>query len=132
MNGNDIYTDSFDSTDPSKSTGGLYDYAKRQTKGNVATNSTLSNSLTIGNADIYGEVATGAGGTVKMGKNGSVGPTLVEGDRATTVEDGEDKGEPHRSLGRSNRHDKNGERMPSFIAHGSRKGEERQVGRVQH
>ncbi|NQU11047.1 hypothetical protein HQ590_09675 [bacterium] len=92
LNGNNIYVDSFDSTDSNKSTGGLYDYAKRQTKGNVATNSELADSLNMGNADIYGMVATGAGGSVAMGPQGSLGPTLVSGDRATTVAEGEAEG----------------------------------------
>ncbi len=85
LNGNNMYADSFDSTDPAKSTGGQYDATKKQPNGNVATNSELINSLNIGNADIYGYAYTGPSGTVTMGPNGSVGPTFVSGDRATTV-----------------------------------------------
>ncbi|NQU11048.1 hypothetical protein HQ590_09680 [bacterium] len=92
LKGNNIYIDSFDSTDPTKSTGGLYDYGKRQVNGNVATNSELENSLSIGNADVYGNVATGPNGSVAIGAQGSIGPTLVEVDRATTAEDGEAEG----------------------------------------
>ena len=56
MNGNSVYTDSYDSTDPSKSTGGLYDAAKRQANGDVASNEAVTNTvdISIGNADIYG------------------------------------------------------------------------------
>jgi hypothetical protein len=85
LNGNNAYTDSFDSGDPAKSTGGVYDAAKRQPHGDVATDSTLTDSIGIGNADIYGTAATGPSGTVTMGPNGSVGPTFTSGERATTV-----------------------------------------------
>jgi len=92
MNGNNISVDSFDSTDPAKSNSGLYDAAKRQPNGNVGTNSGLDNSVDVGNADIYGQVATGPGGSVAIGANGSIGPTFVEGDRATTEAQGEANG----------------------------------------
>ncbi len=82
LNGNNAYTDSFDSTDPSKSTGGQYDVTKRQANGNIGTLSTLTNSVGVGNADIYGTVATGPGGGVSIGANGSVGPSFIT--RATT------------------------------------------------
>jgi hypothetical protein len=92
LNGNNIYTDSFDSTDPTKSTAGQYDSIKKQSNGDVASNDVLINSVNIGNAEVYGRVSTGRGGTVAMGPNGSVGPTFVQSDRATTVIDGENKG----------------------------------------
>lgn len=73
LNGNNIATDSFDSSDPAYSTGGLYDPAKNKDGGDVATNSGLSNSLAAGNANIMGEVSTGFGGTVGIGASGVVG-----------------------------------------------------------
>ena len=73
MNGNNIATDSFDSSNPSYSTNGQYDPAKRKDKGDVATNSGLVNSLNVGNADILGHVSTGPGGSVAVGANGLVG-----------------------------------------------------------
>lgn len=73
LNGNNIETDSFDSTDPAASTYGLYDSAKRKDNGDVATNLSLTNSLSVGNAKIYGRVSTGPRGTVAIGPNGSVG-----------------------------------------------------------
>lgn len=87
MNGNNVTTDSYDSTDPSKSTNGLYDFAKRQPNGDIASNDTVTNTVDVllGNADIYGQVMVSPSGSVTMGPNGSIGPTLVEGDRATTV-----------------------------------------------
>lgn len=73
LNGNNIATDSFDSTDPNYSTNGMYDPAKTKDNGDVATNSGLVNSLNIGNADIYGHVATGPGGSISVGPNGAAG-----------------------------------------------------------
>ncbi len=71
--GNNIKTDSFDSSDPAYSTGGRYDPAKNKDSGDVATNSAMIDSLNVWNADIYGHVSTGPGGTVKIGPNGAVG-----------------------------------------------------------
>ncbi len=73
LKGNNITADSFDSKDPTRSTGGRYDLAKRGDKGDVATNSSLTNSFSVGNADIWGHVATGPGGAVSIGPGGSVG-----------------------------------------------------------
>jgi hypothetical protein len=73
LSGNNIATDSFDSADPAYSTGGKYDSAKSKDAGDVATNSGLVNSFALGNADISGHVATGPGGTIDVGSNGSVG-----------------------------------------------------------
>lgn len=73
LRGNNIRTDSFDSTDSTKSTGGRYDASKSRDKGDVATNSGLINSLSVGNAEIYGHASTGPGGSVSVGSNGGVG-----------------------------------------------------------
>src|SRR6266536_2236072 len=65
LNGNNIATDSFDSTDPKKSgTGGKYDASKSADKGDVATNLGIVDSINVGNADIRGHVSTGPGGNV--------------------------------------------------------------------
>src|SRR5438552_6057192 len=53
-----IVIDSYDSRSPDKSTNGLYDVAKRQQHGNIATDGNLINA---GNAQIYGDVATNSG-----------------------------------------------------------------------
>ena len=74
LNGNNVETDSFDSKDSTASTGGFYDPSKRKSNGDVATNSSLSNKLSIGNANIIGKVSTGPGGTISIGSNGVVGP----------------------------------------------------------
>ncbi|HJT80312.1 MAG TPA: hypothetical protein VJ719_03865 [Chthoniobacterales bacterium] len=58
MTNQNIVVDSYDSSDPTKSTNGLYDVAKRQENGDVATNGDL---IEAGNAHIYGDVATNSG-----------------------------------------------------------------------
>jgi hypothetical protein len=58
MTNQNIVVDSYDSSDPNKSTNGLYDVAKRQENGDVATNGNL---IEAGNAHIYGDVATNSG-----------------------------------------------------------------------
>ena len=73
LSGNNIKTDSFDSGDPNHSTDGQYDSSKAKDNGDVATNSSLVDSLGVWNAEIYGQVSAGPGGSVKLGKNGSVG-----------------------------------------------------------
>lgn len=73
MSGNNVKTDSFDSVDPRFSTDGQYDAAKAKDNGDVATNSGLVDSLDVGNANIWGHVATGPGGSVSIGANGAVG-----------------------------------------------------------
>jgi hypothetical protein len=73
LSGNNIKTDSFDSTDPAYSTNGRYDETKNKANGDIATNSSLIDSLNVWNADIYGHASTGPGGTVSVGPNGSIG-----------------------------------------------------------
>jgi hypothetical protein len=73
LNGNNITTDSFDSSTNSASTGGKYDPAKAKDNGSVITTSTLVDSLNMGNAKIKGLAKTGPNGTIKIGPNGSVG-----------------------------------------------------------
>ena len=58
MNSWRIDVDSYDSTDPAKSTNAAYDVAKRQQNGDVATNGQI---VDAGNAYIYGDVLTNAG-----------------------------------------------------------------------
>jgi hypothetical protein len=84
LNGTSISIDSFDSGDTNYSNGGLYpfgDVSKTKANGDVCTDSTLADSLSIGNAEIKGHVKTGPGAnTIRIGSNGSVGSRLwVEG-----------------------------------------------------
>src|SRR5262249_37641883 len=70
---NNIHTDSFDSTDPLWSTFGLYDPTKARDNGDIATNSTLTNSVSTGNANIWGHISTGPNGSISIGANGVAG-----------------------------------------------------------
>jgi hypothetical protein len=58
LNNQNIVIDSYDSRDANKSTNGLYDAAKRQQNGDIATN---GNIIDAGGAHIYGDVATNSG-----------------------------------------------------------------------
>lgn len=88
FSGKNVATDSFDSSDPAYSTGGLYDPTKTKDHGDVCTDYTIINSLLVGNAQIKGTVRTGALGTVAIGPNGSVGDKAwVEGG-STGIETG--------------------------------------------
>jgi len=73
MNGNNILTDSFDSGDSSKSTSGRYDVTKAGDRGDVASNDGVINTVAAGNANLYGHVYTGPGGSVSVGSNGGIG-----------------------------------------------------------
>jgi hypothetical protein len=72
MNGNGVSSDSFDSADPNYSTNGRYDRTKQKDNGDVATDAS-GNVFDAGNANIMGHVATGPGGNVSVGANGTVG-----------------------------------------------------------
>src|SRR5207245_1646038 len=64
--GNNVATDSFDSGDPAYSTNGLYPAgipSMTKAGGDVVTDDTIINSLSIANADIKGHVKTGPKGT---------------------------------------------------------------------
>lgn len=88
MAGNNITADSFDPTNSLYSTDGKYDPNKRKDGGDVATNSGLTNSLNIGNADIMGKVSTGPGGSISIGPNGQVGSKQWFTDNKRGVEPG--------------------------------------------
>jgi hypothetical protein len=73
MNGNGVLTDSFDSGNWNYSNFGHYDPTKARDNGDVASNDTIANTISGGNADIYGHVSTGPNGTVSVGSQGGVG-----------------------------------------------------------
>ena len=68
------YTDSFDSSDPASSTGGVYDPAKRLSRGSVASNASGTVS-TLGNCHVYGD-ASSKGGV--LGGTGNVHGTVSD------------------------------------------------------
>ena len=72
MKGNGVATDSYNSSDPTKSTNGKYDKNKYQgDHGDVATNDGII--VGVGNANIYGILHTGPNGGYSLGPNGGVG-----------------------------------------------------------
>ena len=64
--------DSFDSSDPTKSTNGMYDITKRQANGMALSNSSVADAIHVDTAHIYGSVTTGPVGTVTV-NSGAVG-----------------------------------------------------------
>jgi hypothetical protein len=88
LSGNNIRTDSFDSSDPNHSTDGKYDSTKAKANGDVATNASFVDSLDVWNAEVYGKVSTGPGGSVKIGRNGSVGDAQWHADGNTGLQPG--------------------------------------------
>ena len=83
--------DSFDSTDPSKSTGGQYDVTKAQPYGNIASTSTNSGAITLKKAGIFGVATTGAGGHIIFNQS-TLGPTFDGAQRVNAEGPGETKG----------------------------------------
>ena len=94
--GGGVFIDSYDSSDPAKSTNGQYDSTKKQANGNIATLSTSSNAGTLSavrlanSADVYGTITTGPGGTVTFSGAPKMGPVLSG--QATTVAQGVNNG----------------------------------------
>jgi hypothetical protein len=68
-----VVADSFDSASTNYSTAGRYDPLKRRDGGDVAAFLGLTNSLNIGNANIYGKLWTGPGGSAVIGPQGGIG-----------------------------------------------------------
>src|SRR5579859_962085 len=67
LKGNNITTDSFDSTNPSLSTNGRYDSSKVSTNGDIASVAGLVN---VGSADVYGSLLLGPTATDSIKNNG--------------------------------------------------------------
>jgi hypothetical protein len=91
LNGNNIRTDSFDSQDPRYSTNGMYRPGTARDHGDIAVNNNITNSINAGNADIWGSVATGPGGTIALGPGGIVGDTAWHNGGNTGVQTGHSK-----------------------------------------
>jgi hypothetical protein len=88
FNGYNVTVDSFDSADPFHSYWPNYPIGRgygiytntgttanaiRKANGNVATSGSLVGIISVGNAQIYGSVTTGSGGTAQISSQGSVG-----------------------------------------------------------
>jgi len=67
--------DSYDSTNPLKSTLGQYDPLKAGDQAILATTAKTPNAIDVGNLKLYGYAGTGPGGTIGI-NNGNVGSTL--------------------------------------------------------
>jgi hypothetical protein len=74
LKGNNVSTDSYISSDPNYSTNNRWDLNKHRDNGNIATNLAVTDSIGIGNANIWGYASTGPGGSVTIGPNGNIGP----------------------------------------------------------
>src|SRR6185503_17992209 len=72
FNGNNILVDSYDSADPTYSTGGRYDPVKRKAGGDVCSTDGL---IDVQNATVKGKLRTGPTGSYNVGAQGSVGNT---------------------------------------------------------
>ena len=88
MNGHDILSDSFDSRDLWHSWFGQYQASTAKDNGNLATNDSLTNSLSGGNANIYGHVSTGPAGSVAVGNKGGVGEHSWQASNPGQIEPG--------------------------------------------
>lgn len=89
MNGNNITTDSYDSSDTNDFPGGLYNSLHRMDHGDVASLDT--NFFSIGNANIMGKVHMPPGAKqqeVTIGPNGSVGSVAYVTGGSTDFEGG--------------------------------------------
>jgi len=77
LNGNNVFTDAFDSSDPRYSENGRYpgrNSNKILPRGTVATSGEFTNSIVnVGNAEVMGRVLTGPLGIIMIGPQGSVG-----------------------------------------------------------
>jgi len=77
LKGNGVLSDSYDSSNPWKSTNGRYDPTKYAgDNGDVASNGGILDSVSVGNANIYGRVHVGPDMPVTIGVNGGVGTHL--------------------------------------------------------
>lgn len=67
--GNNIYIDSYDSSDPSYSTNGQYDPTKAKCNGDIASR---GGWIDVANANIYGTVHLGPTGSLSIGPSGII------------------------------------------------------------
>lgn len=73
LNGNNISVDSYNSTDPTKSTGGRWDPAKAGDAGDVICAGTELAFPFVGNSMIYGRFYDAAGAIPNLGADGGIG-----------------------------------------------------------
>ncbi len=73
IDGSGVIIDSYDSRNPFWSSYGKYDPNHVRDNGDVLCNGTLTNSIMLGSAGVYGHVATGPGGGAVLTGTGSIG-----------------------------------------------------------
>jgi hypothetical protein len=88
MNGQNVTVDSYDSSNPTMSTSNRWDITKRRANGDVASNDTITNTINVGNANIWGRIATGPLGTVRIGSGGKVGDAAWQLSSSTGIQPG--------------------------------------------
>jgi len=88
MNGNNVTVDSYDSSKPGRHINGRWNASIRRDKGDVASNDTVTNTVNVGNANIWGRVATGPMGTVSVGSNGKVGDSAWQTGNSSGIKPG--------------------------------------------
>jgi hypothetical protein len=91
LTGTKIALDSFDSSNSTNSTNGRYDVTKRRDKALLATLSTNAASIDMGNADVWGKLASAHGATITKpitGPNSVVGSTKWHNDGNKGIEAG--------------------------------------------
>jgi hypothetical protein len=88
LNGNNILIDSFDSRTEQYSTGGKYDVTKRKDNGSLVTNSDQADEFDLGNAKIYGKIASGPNGGYEKKPNLVVGDTALHAGNNKGVQPG--------------------------------------------
>ncbi len=72
-NGWTVMVDSFNSSDPASSVLGLYNPSRARDNGNVVAGGSISDSIGIGTANIYGHVQVGIGSGAQVGALGGIG-----------------------------------------------------------
>jgi len=93
--GNNVTTDGFDSDDPLASTNGKYDPAKHKDSGDVWTNSGDPSAISVGDANVFGHVGTGTGGTATVTSGGTVGDLAWAGADTPGIKPGWSSDEVH-------------------------------------
>lgn len=73
LNGNEITVDSYNSSDPALSVNGQWAASVSGDGGDVICAGGITNSVSVGNADIYGHLYVGSGASVSLGADGAVG-----------------------------------------------------------
>lgn len=95
IKGNNVTFDSFDSSDPSFSTAGQWIVSKRKANANIGTLAGITNSLNVGNGNIFGVAYTGPGlesNGVFIGAHGSVGDLTWVGEGISGIQPGHWRG----------------------------------------